>query len=554
MTEIMSDRAAGAPVDDPLWYKDAVFYELYVRAFADGNGDGHGDFVGLLERLDYLQELGVDCIWLLPMYPSPLVDDGYDIADYYGIHPDYGTLDDFKRLLEAAHARGLRVITDLVLNHTSDQHPWFQESRRSLDNPKRDWYVWSKTDQRYRDARIIFLDVEESNWTLDPITNEYYWHRFYKEQPDLNYDNPAVQAEMLKVMDYWLSMGVDGFRADAVPYLFERDGTNCENLPETHAYLKRVRAHLDARFTNRILLAEANQWPQDVVEYFGDGSDEFHMGFHFPVMPRLYMAVAKADRTPVVDILRRTPPIPEACQWCTFLRNHDELTLEMVTEEERQWMWNFYAPEPRMRLNLGIRRRLAPLLDNDRRKIELMNSMLFTLPGAPIIYYGDEIGMGDNIWLPDRNGVRTPMQWTDGPNAGFSSASADKLYAPVISDETYGYEKVNVENQRADRQSLFQTVRHMIATRKQTRAFSRGELAFLEPNDPAILAFLRTWENERILVVHNLADAPRQVVFELADFAGATPVDMLTDREMPVVTPEGFALTLDPYGFVWLRF
>jgi maltose alpha-D-glucosyltransferase/alpha-amylase len=550
----MSDRAAGAPVDDPLWYKDAVFYELYVRAFADGNGDGHGDFVGLLERLDYLQELGVDCIWLLPMYPSPLVDDGYDIADYYGIHPDYGTLDDFKRLLEAAHARGLRVITDLVLNHTSDQHPWFQESRRSLDNPKRDWYVWSKTDQRYRDARIIFLDVEESNWTLDPITNEYYWHRFYKEQPDLNYDNPAVQAEMLKVMDYWLSMGVDGFRADAVPYLFERDGTNCENLPETHAYLKRVRAHLDARFTNRILLAEANQWPQDVVEYFGDGSDEFHMGFHFPVMPRLYMAVAKADRTPVVDILRRTPPIPEACQWCTFLRNHDELTLEMVTEEERQWMWNFYAPEPRMRLNLGIRRRLAPLLDNDRRKIELMNSMLFTLPGAPIIYYGDEIGMGDNIWLPDRNGVRTPMQWTDGPNAGFSPASADKLYAPVISDETYGYEKVNVENQRADRQSLFQTVRHMIATRKQTRAFSRGELAFLEPNDPAILAFLRTWENERILVVHNLADAPRQVVFELADFAGATPVDMLTDREMPVVTPEGFALTLDPYGFVWLRF
>jgi maltose alpha-D-glucosyltransferase/alpha-amylase len=550
----MSDRAAGAPVDDPLWYKDAVFYELYVRAFADGNGDGHGDFVGLLERLDYLQELGVDCIWLLPMYPSPLVDDGYDIADYYGIHPDYGTLDDFKRLLEAAHARGLRVITDLVLNHTSDQHPWFQESRRSLDNPKRDWYVWSKTDQRYRDARIIFLDVEESNWTLDPITNEYYWHRFYKEQPDLNYDNPAVQAEMLKVMDYWLSMGVDGFRADAVPYLFERDGTNCENLPETHAYLKRVRAHLDARFTNRILLAEANQWPQDVVEYFGDGSDEFHMGFHFPVMPRLYMAVAKADRTPVVDILRRTPPIPEACQWCTFLRNHDELTLEMVTEEERQWMWNFYAPEPRMRLNLGIRRRLAPLLDNDRRKIELMNSMLFTLPGAPIIYYGDEIGMGDNIWLPDRNGVRTPMQWTDGPNAGFSSASADKLYAPVICDETYGYEKVNVENQRADRQSLFQTVRHMIATRKQTRAFSRGELAFLEPNDPAILAFLRTWENERILVVHNLADAPRQVVFELADFAGATPVDMLTDREMPVVTPEGFALTLDPYGFVWLRF
>ncbi len=543
----------GPQIDDPLWYKDAIFYELYIRAFADGNGDGHGDFTGLIQRLDYLQELGVDCIWLLPMYPSPLRDDGYDIADFYAIHPDYGDLDDFRRFLDAAHQRGLRVIVDLVLNHTSDQHPWFQESRSSLDNPKRGWYVWSDTDQKYQEARIIFLDVEESNWTLDPLTNQYYWHRFYKEQPDLNYDNPEVQAEMLRVMDFWLEMGVDGFRADAVPYLFEREGTNCENLPETHAYLKRVRAHLDRRHPGRILLAEANQWPQDVVAYFGNGADEFHMGFHFPVMPRLYMALGQEDRTSVVEILRRTPPIPPTCQWCTFLRNHDELTLEMVTEEERQWMWDFYAPEPRMRLNLGIRRRLAPLLGNDRRKLELMNSLLFTLPGTPILYYGDEIGMGDNIWLPDRHGVRTPMQWNDGPNAGFSSAPADRLYAPVIDDPVFGYRQVNVAQQRRDPGSLLHTVRHMIQARKSSRAFGRGSLRFLEPTDRAILAFLREWEGERILAVHNLAGQEKQVELALGEFAGVRPVEMLSGEPWPRIRDGGYPVTLGPHGYVWLR-
>ncbi len=547
MTQFPSSR------NDPLWYKDAIFYELYIRAFADGNGDGHGDFAGLTQRLDYLQELGVDCIWLLPMYPSPLRDDGYDIADFYAIHPDYGSLDDFRRFLDAAHQRGLRVIVDLVLNHTSDQHPWFQESRSSLDNPKRDWYVWSDTDQKYREARIIFLDVEESNWTLDPLTNQYYWHRFYKEQPDLNYDNPEVQEEMLRVMDFWLEMGVDGFRADAVPYLFEREGTNCENLPETHAYLKRVRAHLDRRYRDRILLAEANQWPEDVVAYFGDGTDEFHMGFHFPVMPRLYMALGQEDRSSVVSILRRTPPIPPTCQWCTFLRNHDELTLEMVTEEERQWMWDFYAPEPRMRLNLGIRRRLAPLLGNDWRKLELMNSLLFTLPGTPILYYGDEIGMGDNIWLPDRHGVRTPMQWTDGPNAGFSSAPGDRLYAPVIDDPVFGYRQVNVARQRADPGSLFHTIRRMIRVRKGSRAFGRGGLRFLEPADRAILAFLREWDGERILAVHNLAGQTRQAALELGEFAGIEPVEMLSGAKWPRIRDGAYPVTLEPYAYRWLR-
>ncbi len=547
MTQFPSSR------NDPLWYKDAIFYELYIRAFADGNGDGHGDFAGLTQRLDYLQELGVDCIWLLPMYPSPLRDDGYDIADFYAIHPDYGSLDDFRRFLDAAHQRGLRVIVDLVLNHTSDQHPWFQESRSSLDNPKRDWYVWSDTDQKYREARIIFLDVEESNWTLDPLTNQYYWHRFYKEQPDLNYDNPEVQEEMLRVMDFWLEMGVDGFRADAVPYLFEREGTNCENLPETHAYLKRVRAHLDRRYRDRILLAEANQWPEDVVAYFGDGTDEFHMGFHFPVMPRLYMALGQEDRSSVVSILRRIPSIPPACQWCTFLRNHDELTLEMVTEEERQWMWDFYAPEPRMRLNLGIRRRLAPLLGNDRRKLELMNSLLFTLPGTPILYYGDEIGMGDNIWLPDRHGVRTPMQWTDGPNAGFSSAPGDRLYASVIDDPVFGYRQVNVARQRGDPGSLFHTIRRMIQVRRGSRAFGRGGLRFLEPADRAILAFLREWDGERILAVHNLAGQTRQVALELGEFAGIEPVEMLSGAKWPRIRGGGYPVTLEPYAYRWLR-
>ena len=434
---------------DTLWYKNAVFYEVYIRAFYDSNGDGHGDLRGLKEKLDYLQDLGVDCLWLMPIYPSPLKDDGYDIADYYRILETYGTLQDFKDLLDAAHERGMRVITDLVLNHTSDQHAWFQASRSSRESPYRDYYVWSDTDQKYQEARIIFVDTQKSNWTWDPGSGQYYWHRFYPSQPDLNFDNPAVQQEMLNAVKFWLDMGVDGFRADAVPYLFERDGTNCENLPETHAFLKRLRRFMDENYPGRILLCEANQWPEDVRPYFGD-NDEFHMGFHFPLMPRIYMALRKADKQPLEWVLKRTPPIPEDCQWCVFLRNHDELTLEMVTEEERQWMWQEYAPDARMRLNLGIRRRLTPLLDNDRRKIDVANSLLFTMPGSPIIYYGDEIGMGDNIWLPDRNGVRTPMQWEDGLNAGFSSATEDQVYAPVIQDDPYGVQWVNVAAQQAD--------------------------------------------------------------------------------------------------------
>jgi len=406
---------------DPLWYQTAIFYEVYIRAFADSNGDGHGDLPGLIGKLDYLVDLGVDCIWLLPMYPSPLADDGYDIADYYSIHPDYGTLDDFRRLVSEAHRKGLRVITDLVLNHTSDRHPWFQESRRSKDSPKRDYYVWSDTNQKYRDARIIFLDTEESNWAYDDMAGAYYWHRFYRHQPDLNYDNPAVQEEMLKVVRFWMDMGLDGFRADAVPYLFEREGTNCENLPETHEFLKRLRTFMDRHYPGRILLAESNQWPRDLRPYFGDG-DEFHAAFHFPLMPRIYEALATGDGSAIIKIMRDTPDIPDTCQWCVFLRNHDELTLEMVTPEERAFMWRVYAPEPRMRLNLGIRRRMAPLLGNDRRKIELAHAIMFTLPGAPTLYYGDEIGMGDNIWLSDRSGLRTPMQWSAEQNAGFSAA------------------------------------------------------------------------------------------------------------------------------------
>ncbi|UCC88055.1 MAG: maltose alpha-D-glucosyltransferase, partial [Anaerolineales bacterium] len=460
------------------WYKDAIFYEIFVRAFADGNGDGIGDLPGLADKLDYLQELGVDCLWLLPIYPSPLRDDGYDVADFYKIHPDYGTVDDLHRLVDQAHQRGLRVIVDQIPNHTSDQNAWFQASRdpAHAEHAKyRDWYVWSSTDQRYQEARIIFLDYEKSNWTWDPIRGAYYWHRFFSHQPDMNYDHPAVQQEMLNVFRFWLGLGVDGFRVDAVPYLYEREGTNCENLPETHAYLKRLRAFVDEVAPGTMLLSEANQWPEDVRPYLGDG-DEFHMNFHFPLMPRIYMALAHADRTPILDILGRTPPIPETCQWGTFLRNHDELTLEMVTAEERQFMWEFYAPEPRMRLNLGIRRRLAPLLSNDRARLELANSLLFTLPGSPVIYYGDEIGMGDDIWLEDRDGVRTPMQWTAGLNAGFSSADSDRLYCPVIDDPTYGYQQVNVEAQQADPDSLLNQMRNMIRIRKAHAALGRGEV------------------------------------------------------------------------------
>ena len=454
-------------------------------------------------KLDYLQELGVTCLWLMPIYPSPLRDDGYDIADFYNVAATFGNLDDLKSLVEAAHARGLRLIMDLVLNHTSDEHPWFKASRSDRNSPYRDYYVWSETDQKYKDARIIFIDTEPSNWTFDEKTGQFYWHRFYASQPDLNFDNPKVREEMFAVARFWLDLGIDGFRADAVPYLFEREGTNCENLPETHAFLKTLRAFIDQNYPGRILLCEANQWPEDVRPYFGDG-DEFNMGFHFPIMPRIFMAIKKGRIDDVVEILRRTPPIPENCQWCTFLRNHDELTLEMVTPEEREWMWQQYAPEPRMRLNLGIRRRLAPLLDNDQRKIELANSLLFTLPGSPILYYGDEIGMGDNIRLPDRNGVRTPMQWTDGPNAGFSDAPSDQLYCPVITGDSYGPERVNVESQRRDPASLFNLTRRMISIRKNLQAFGRGDFRWIDAGNEMVASYLRVHGQESLLVLNNL--------------------------------------------------
>jgi maltose alpha-D-glucosyltransferase/alpha-amylase len=536
-----------------LWYKDAVFYELYVRAFYDSNGDGHGDLRGVIQKLDYLVNLGIDCIWLLPIYPSPLKDDGYDIADFYGVLPEYGTLNDFKALIAEAHRRGLRVITDLVLNHTSDQHPWFQAARASRNSPYRQYYVWSDTDQKYTQARIIFLDTEPSNWTWDEQAGQYYWHRFYSSQPDLNYDNPEVQEEMFRVMRFWLDLGVDGFRADAVPYLFEREGTNCENLPETHAYLKRIRRFLDENYPGRILLCEANQWPEDVRPYFGD-SDEFHMGFHFPVMPRIFMALARGQREPLTWILARTPPIPDDCQWCIFLRNHDELTLEMVTEEERQWMWQFYAPEPRMRLNLGIRRRLAPLLDNDRRKIELANSLLFTLPGSPIIYYGDEIGMGDDIWLPDRNGVRTPMQWQNAPNAGFSSAKPDALYAPVISRAPFSPEHVNVADQVANPGSLWHTLRRMIALRKAHRVFGWGSFAWAEVGSEGVAAYWRDDGREQMLVLNNLSPTAQPVRLELPKGLIPYPIDLITQRRQISSSPGMLDLELGPYEYRWLLF
>ena len=539
-------------MNDALWFKDAVFYEVYVRAIADGNGDGHGDFRGLTARLDYFTELGVDCLWLMPIYPSPLLDDGYDIADHYHIHPNYGTLDDFKTFLAEAHARGLRVITDLVLNHTSDQHVWFQCARASKDSLYRDFYVWSDTDQKFKDARIIFLDTEVSNWSWDKLAGKFYWHRFYSSQPDLNYDNPTVRAEMLNVMKFWLDLGVDGFRADAIPYLFERDGTNCENLPDTHAYIQEIRHFLDDYYPGRIILAEANQWPQDVSPYFGDG-DEVHMAFHFPVMPRIYMALAKTDLTPITNILSATPLIPDNCQWCTFLRNHDELTLEMVTTEEREFMWETFAPHPRMRLNLGIRRRLAPLLDGDRRKIELLYSILFTLPGSPILYYGDEIGMGDNIWLNDRDGVRTPMQWDAELNAGFSSAPPDKLYAPLNNDEIYGYRHVNVAAQRADPDSLWHTLLQMIKVRKSQRAFSRGDFQFLTVQNQALFAYIRSFKGENILAVHNLSAHTQRIELNLSSWQAGRVHNLLSSRSIPALSINRLDLTLQPYDYYWLK-
>ncbi len=535
-----------------MWYKTATFYELYPRAYMDSNADGVGDFQGLLSRIDHLVDLGVDCVWITPYYPSPLRDDGYDISDFFSVYPDLGTIDDLKAVIDRLHQYNIKVVADLVMNHTSDQHPWFIESRSSRDNPKRDWYVWSDTPEKYSGTRIIFLDTHDSNWTYDEKTGQYYWHRFYDHQPDLNFDNPEVRAAMFEIMDFWLALGLDGFRADAVPYLFEREGTNCENLQATHDFLKEIRAHIDQKWPGRILLAEANQWPKDTREYFGNG-DEFHMGFHFPVMPRLYMALKQKSRQSIVEIMNMTPEIPENAQWCIFLRNHDELTLEMVTPEEREYMWEQYAPERRMRLNLGIRRRLAPLMDNDRRRIELLNAELFTLPGSPILYYGDEIGMGDNIWLFDRNGVRTPMQWDASPNAGFSTADPNRLYQPVIDDEVYGYKKVNVQAQRADPNSLYNTLKHMIRVRKQHETFGLGTFHFCLPDNEAVLAYLREYEGERILCVFNLSDQEETAHFEGLDCVGQTPVNILTDETLPPVQPNGYSLTLAPYAYLWLK-
>jgi len=537
---------------DPLWFKDAVFYELHVKAFCDGNDDGIGDFRGLINKLDYIEWLGVDCLWLLPFFPSPLRDDGYDVADYRGISPDYGSMEDFRAFLDEAHRRGLRVIADLVLNHTSDQHLWFQEARSSPQSAKRDFYVWSETDKRYEKARIIFIDTEKSNWTWDPVAKAYYWHRFFSHQPDLNYDNPELQKAMLDVMVFWLEQGLDGFRCDAVPYLFEREGTICENLPETHAFLKEVRKRIDASYRGRILLAEANQWPADVRPYFGDG-DEFHMAFHFPLMPRLFMGVRSEDWHPIVDMFTHTPAIPENCQWCLFLRNHDELTLEMCAGEERDYMYYAYARDPQMRRNIGIARRLTPLLDNDRRKIELLNSLVFTLPGSPIIYYGDEIGMGDNIHLGDRNGVRTPMQWTADRNGGFSKADPSKLYLPVISDSVYGFQAINVESQRQSQHSILYWMKRRIAGRKQHPAFGRGTLTFLRPRNDKVFAYIREYRGDTLLLVHNLADTAQAVELDLAQFEGTAPIELFGNSRFPTIGKHPYALSLTPYGYYWFK-
>ncbi len=536
---------------DPLWYKDAIIYQLHVKAFHDSDGDGIGDFGGLTEKLDYLQDLGVTALWLLPFYPSPLKDDGYDIADYTDVHPAYGTLRDFRTFLREAHRRELRVITELVVNHTSDQHPWFQRARRARPGSRaRDFYVWSDTADKYREARVIFKDFEHSNWTWDSVAGAYYWHRFYSHQPDLNFDNPAVRKAILQAVDFWLESGVDGLRLDAVPYLYEREGTNCENLPETHAFLKELRRHVDRKYSERMLLAEANQWPEDAVTYLGDG-DECHMAFHFPVMPRLFMGLHMEDRFPVVDVLEQTPVIPETSQWAIFLRNHDELTLEMVTDEDRDYMYRVYASDPRARINLGIRRRLAPLLGHHRRKIELMKSLLLSLPGTPVVYYGDEIGMGDNIYMGDRDGVRTPMQWSADRNAGFSRANPQQLYLPVIIDPEYHYEAINVEAQQNNPHSLLWWMKRILATRKRFRAFSRGTIEFLQPENRKVLVFLRHWENERILVVVNLSRFVQAVELDLSSFKEMVPIEVFGRTPFPPIGEGPYFLTLGPHTFYW---
>ncbi|MBN2553710.1 MAG: maltose alpha-D-glucosyltransferase, partial [Spirochaetales bacterium] len=535
-----------------MWYKDAVIYELHVKSYYDSNADGIGDLSGLTEKLDYLADLGITAVWLLPFYPSPLRDDGYDIADYFRVHPNYGTLPDFRRFLREAHKRDIRVIIELVINHTSDQHGWFRKARRApAGSAARDFYVWSDTWDRYTEARIIFKDTETSNWSWDPAAGAYYWHRFYSHQPDLNYDNPQVRREILRVMDYWFDMGVDGMRLDAIPYLYEREGSNCENLPETHAFLKELRAHTDRKYPDRMFLAEANQWPEDAVAYFGEG-DECHLCYHFPVMPRLYMALTIEDRFPLVDIMEQTPEIPDNCQWAMFLRNHDELTLEMVTDEERDQMYRVYARDPRARLNLGIRRRLAPLLGNDRRKIELMNILLFSLPGTPTLYYGDEIGMGDNYYLGDRDGVRTPMQWSADRNAGFSRAGPHQLYLPVIIDPEYHFEAINVETQSKNTSSLLWWMKRLISIRRNIQPLARGDLQFLFPENPRVLAFTRNWEGETLLVVANLSRFHQVAELDLSGFVSFTPREVFSQNRFPGIGSEPYRLNLGPYGFLWL--
>jgi maltose alpha-D-glucosyltransferase / alpha-amylase len=546
-------RAASALDSDPRWYKNAILYEVHVRAFHDSNADGIGDLRGLTQKLDYLRDLGITAVWLLPFYPSPLKDDGYDISDYHSINPIYGNLADFKSLLREAHERGLRVVTELVVNHTSDQHPWFQRARRAPPGSShRDFYVWSDDPKKYKGTRIIFKDFEPSNWTWDPVAKSYYWHRFYHHQPDLNYDNPQVHKEVIKALDYWFDMGVDGLRLDAVPYLYEREGTSCENLSETHQFLKKLRAHVDEKYGDRMLLAEANQWPEDAVTYFGGGKgDECHMGFHFPLMPRLFMAVRMEDRVPIVDILDQTPAIPETSQWALFLRNHDELTLEMVTDEERDYMYRVYAHDLRARINLGIRRRLAPLLGNDRKRIELLNLLLLSMPGTPVLYYGDEIGMGDNTFLGDRNGVRTPMQWSSDKNAGFSRVSPQGLYLPIIIDPEYHYETINVEAQSRNPHSLLWWTRRVLALRKRWKAFGQGTMEFLQPENRKVLAFIRRYENETMLVVANLSRFTQPVELDLTAFNDTVPVELFGRTEFPRVTQKPYFLTLSPHAALW---
>jgi len=542
-----------AVAGDPLWYKDAIIYQLHVKAFFDHSDDGVGDFAGLAERLDYLVSLGVTAVWLLPFYPSPLRDDGYDTADYRNVHPSYGTMRDFRRFVRAAHDRGLKVITELVVNHTSDQHPWFQRARRARKGSNaRNYYVWSDDDKKWSETRIIFCDTEQSNWTWDPVAEQYYWHRFFSHQPDLNYDNPRVFEEVLRIMKFWLDAGVDGMRLDAIPYLVQRDGTNNENLPETHAVIKRMRAWMDDHYPGRMLLGEANQWPEDVLPYFGEGDgDECNMAFHFPLMPRMYMALAQEERLPITDIMRQTPDIPATAQWAIFLRNHDELTLEMVTDRERDYLWNFYAAEPRARINLGIRRRLAPLVDNDRRKIELLNSMLMSMPGTPIVYYGDEIGMGDNIYLGDRDAVRTPMQWSPDRNGGFSRTDPARLYLPPVQDALYGYHAVNVEAQHRNPSSLLNWMRRLITVRKQHQSFGRGRLRFLYPGNRKVLAYLRIHDGETILCVCNLSRAPQPVELDLAEFDGRVPIELMGRSAFPPIGELPYFVTLPAYGFYW---